>query len=131
MINLVIYYAVFNFAEDGINVVFPDLDNAATFGENMHEPLYMAKDLLAGWLIDAEDEKEAFPVPSDHLSIPVAPEDLLIPIEIDLAFYRKKFNSKPIKKTLTIPSYLNDLGNEAKINFSATLTEALKEKLEV
>jgi len=131
MINLVIYYAVFNFAEDGINVVFPDLDNAATFGENMHEALYMAKDLLAGWLIDAEDEKEAFPTPSDHLSIPVAPEDLLIPIEIDLAFYRKKFNSKLIKKTLTIPSYLNDLGNEAKINFSATLTEALKEKLEV
>jgi len=131
MINLVIYYAVFNFAEDGINVVFPDLNDAATFGENMHEALYMAKDLLAGWLIDAEDEKEAFPAPSDHLSIPVAPEDLLIPIEIDLAFYRKKFNSKPIKKTLTIPSYLNDLGNEAKINFSATLTEALKEKLEV
>lgn len=128
---MVIYYAVFNFAEDGINVVFPDLDDAATFGENMHEALYMAKDLLAGWLIDAEDEKETFPVPSDHLSIPVAPEDLLIPIEIDLAFYRKKFNSKPIKKTLTIPSYLNDLGNEAKINFSATLTEALKEKLEV
>lgn len=128
---MVIYYAVFNFAEDGINVVFPDLDNAATFGENMHEALYMAKDLLAGWLLDAEDEKEAFPVPSDHLNIPVAPEDLLIPIEIDLAFYRKKFNSKPIKKTLTIPSYLNDLGNEAEINFSATLTEALKEKLEV
>ncbi|MDT2661005.1 type II toxin-antitoxin system HicB family antitoxin [Enterococcus hulanensis] len=128
---MVIYYAVFNFAEDGINVVFPDLDDAATFGENMHEALYMAKDLLAGWLIDAEDEKEAFPVPSDHLSILVAPEDLLIPIEIDLAFYRKKFYSKPIKKTLTIPSYLNDLGNEAKINFSATLTEALKEKLEV
>lgn len=128
---MVIYYAVFNFAEDGINVVFPDLDDAATFGKNMHEALYMAKDLLAGWLIDAEDEKEAFPVPSGHLSIPVAPEDLLIPIEIDLAFYRKKFNSKPIKKTLTIPSYLNDLGNEAKINFSATLTETLKEKLEV
>lgn len=130
-IHMVIYYAMFDFADNGINVVFPDLNNAATFGENMHEALYMAKDLLAGWLIDAEDEKQAFPSPTDHRSLSVAAGNLLIPIEVDLSFYRKKFESKPIKKTLTIPKYLNDLGNEAGINFSATLTEALKEKLEV
>ena len=41
---MVIYYAMFDFADNGINVVFPDLNNAATFGENMHEALYMAKD---------------------------------------------------------------------------------------
>jgi len=128
---MMIYYAVFNFADDGINVIFPDLNDASTFGQDMHEALYMAKDLLAGWLIDAEDEKDEFPAPSDHHSISVASGDLLIPIEIDLAFYRKKFDSKPVKKTLTIPNYLNDLGNKAGINFSATLTEALKEKLEV
>ena len=122
---MVIYYAMFDFADNGINVVFPDLNNAATFGENMHEALYMAKDLLAGWLIDAEDEKQAFPSPTDHRSLSVAAGNLLIPIEVDLSFYRKKFESKPI------PKYLNDLGNEAGINFSATLTEALKEKLEV
>lgn len=128
---MVIYYAVFSFAEDGINVVFPDLNDASTFGEDMHEALYMAKDLLAGWLIDAEDEKEGFPTPTDHQRIQVESGDLLIPIDVDLAFYRKKFDSKPVKKTLTIPQYLNDLGKEAGINFSATLTEALKEKLEV
>lgn len=86
---MVIYYAMFDFADNGINVVFPDLNNAATFGENMHEALYMAKDLLAGWLIDAEDEKQAFPSPTDHRSLSVAAGNLLIPIEVDLSFYRK------------------------------------------
>lgn len=43
---MMIYYAVFNLADAGINVIFPDLNNATTFGQDMHEALYTAKDLL-------------------------------------------------------------------------------------
>lgn len=35
-----IYYAVFNFSDSSINVIFPDLNNATTFGQDMHEALY-------------------------------------------------------------------------------------------
>lgn len=42
-----IYYAVFNFSDSSINVIFPDLNNATTFSQDMHEALYTAKDLLA------------------------------------------------------------------------------------
>ena len=34
-----------------------------------------------------------------------------------------------IKKTLTIPNYVNALAEKEGINFSQTLTEVLKEKL--
>lgn len=126
-----IYYAIFNIAEDGINVSFPDLDGAFTSGSDMHEALYMSKDLLAGWLINAEDDGETLPTPSQPESIKVSEGDLLIPVEVNLEVYREKFNNQLIKKTLTIPKYLNRLAEEEKINFSSTLTEALKRKLGV
>jgi post-segregation antitoxin (ccd killing protein) len=38
-------------------------------------------------------------------------------------------NEKSVKKTLTIPSWLNDLAIENNINFSQTLQEALRKEL--
>ena len=50
-------------------------------------------------------------------------------VSIDMEDYRKKFNNKSIKKTLTIPEWLNYLSEKNNINFSQVLQEALKEKL--
>ncbi|EOH97914.1 type II toxin-antitoxin system HicB family antitoxin [Enterococcus pallens] len=126
-----IYYALFNLADDGINIEFPGLDGAFTFGSDMHDALYMAKDLLAGWLINAEDDGETIPEPLQPVEISVPKGDLLIPIEVNTDIYRLKFDNQAVKKTLTIPRYLDALGKEENINFSLVLTEALKEKLGV
>lgn len=126
-----IYYALFDLDVDGVNVSFPDLDGAFTCGNDMHEALYMAKDLLAGWLINAEDDGETFPTPSQPNKITVPSDNLLIPVEVNLGLFRDKFDNQLVKKTLTIPKYLNELGNAEGINFSLTLSEALKDKLGV
>lgn len=126
-----LYYAVFSFDDDGISVVFPDLDGAFTSGSDMHEALFMSKDLLAGWLINAEDDKEDFPLASDIDDIVLEQGDLLVPVEVNLALEREKFDNQLIKKTLTIPRYINTLGVEAGINFSQLLSESIKEKLNV
>lgn len=132
MKNMELYYAVFTLDDDGaVGVVFPDLNHAATFGDNMHEALYMAKDLLAGWLLGEEDDGNDFPKASQPQDIEIESGELIVPVEVDLDFYRKKFDSKPVKKTLTIPNYLNELGKKAEINFSQTLAEALEQKLGV
>lgn len=127
-----LYYAVFTPEIDGgFSVQFPDLDGAFTCGDDMHESLYMAKDLLEGWLIVAEDEGDVIPPPSTPDEISFSGKDLLIPIEVNLALARQKHDNTLIKKTLTIPQYLNTLAVDADINFSATLSDALKEKLGV
>lgn len=128
---MVLYYAVFNPEGESYNVSFPDLDGAFTFGNDMSDALMMARDLMAGWLIDAEDDGEEFPSVTSPSDITLETGDLIIPIEVNLALYRQKFDQQMIKKTLTIPKYLNELGKEADVNFSATLSEALKEKLGV
>lgn len=126
-----LFYAVFDEQEDGINVSFPDLEGGFTAGENMSEALYMAKDLLAGLLIDLQEDGERIPTPSKPFSVPKKENELVVPIEVNLEFYRAKFEGELVKKTLTIPKYLNIAGVNEKINFSQILTEELKTILEV
>ncbi|HCA33975.1 MAG TPA: toxin-antitoxin system, antitoxin component, HicB domain protein [Lachnospiraceae bacterium] len=45
--------------------------------------------------------------------------------------YREKYNTKAVKKTLTIPQWMNEAAAKANINFSQVLQDALREKLSV
>ncbi|WP_204121702.1 MULTISPECIES: type II toxin-antitoxin system HicB family antitoxin [Levilactobacillus] len=127
-----LYFALFTTNSKGqVEVTFPDLaPNAATFGEDIADALHMATDALQGYLLTAEDFDEALPKPANPQSIPHDSTQLLVPIEVDTKIARERENNQSIKKTLSIPKYLNDLGIAANINFSATLTEALKNKLD-
>ena len=129
-----LYFALFTPNENNqIEVTFPDLaPHAATFGNNISDALHMAQDALSGYLLTLEDFNEPIPKSSESAtSIPHRSDELIVPIEVDTSIERDREQNKSVKKTLTIPKYLNDLGNEYNINFSATLSEALKEKLNV
>ena len=45
--------------------------------------------------------------------------------------YERKHNNKAVKKTLTVPAWLNSIAEEQHINFSSVLQQALKEQLNV
>ena len=76
------------------------------------------------------EHNEPFPLPNtkkyDHNE-----DQIKTLVDINFKKYKSQYDNKVVKKTLTIPNYLNELGNEKGINFSLTLTEALKEKLGV
>lgn len=95
----------------------------------MDEALHMAQDALEGHLIVMEDDQDAIPSPSNPFTLLAGINQIVVPIQANTDLAREKEEAKLIKKTLTIPSYLNKLANASEINFSATLTEALKGKL--
>lgn len=131
--DLKLYYAIFSPDEENseiYNISFPDLPGALSFGEGMSDALYMAKDLLAGFLLGMIEDGENLPAPSSYPSISHEDSELVVPIEVDLSIYKDKFENKLVKKTLSIPAYLNTLGIEEGVNFSQLLTKALKETLE-
>ena len=102
--NKLFYPAVFHIAEEGgFWVNFPDFPEALTQGESMEEAYAMAVDALGLCINDLEEAKEAFPVPSLPTEVEVEDEAVLVVIEFDLEAYKRKHNSKAIKKTLTIP----------------------------
>ena len=93
---MVVYYAIFEPDDGGFSISFPDLKGALTCGDTMDEALFMAKDVLAGWLVESEDVGEFIPVPSDSKNIEVPEDALLIPIEVDVELARKNFNHRVI-----------------------------------
>ena len=86
----------------------------------------MAQDAMGLYL----DDLTNFPQPTlDISNISLKDNQFVSFVSIDMDEYRKKFNNKSIKKTLTIPEWLNYLSEKNNINFSQVLQEALKEKL--
>lgn len=130
---MVLYFARFHKNKDNqFEVNFPDLDPyAATYGDTLKAAVKSAHEALTGYLLTAEDSNEKVPEPTDPSNQVVGSDDFLVPIEVDLDLEREKERHKYIKKTLTIPQYLNTSAKNAGLNFSALLADAIREKLNI
>lgn len=136
---LYFYPACFFKEESGYSVVFPDLNNLSTCGETLDEALRMAVDCLAGYLHWLKKDGEADPAPSpvDAIRLADVAAELEVPTEgafvniitVDVEEYAKTHFEKAVKKTLTIPAWLNTAALEQNINFSQVLQDALKAQL--
>lgn len=125
-----VYPAIFTPLENGeFDVKVPDLPGCRTCGKDLAEAIFMAEDAVAMWLWDAENNAETIPCASP-LPLVNAPQFANY-VVADTAEYRRKHDSRAIKKTLSIPCWLNTQAEQAGVNFSQVLQEALKEKLHV
>ncbi len=135
------YPACFFKESDGYSVIFPDLNDLATCGDTLDDALTMAVDCLASYLYwnmqDGENVPDASPITAiDPASVARKldfnyDEAFVNLVTVDVAEYAKVHFEKSIKKTLTIPAWLNTAALEQNINFSQVLQEALKAKLHV
>lgn len=123
------YPALFH-KEDGGGfwVSFPDIPECLTQGTDMSQAYEMAVDALGLALEDRMKENNV-PVPTSIDFLVIAENSYPVIIEFDLLEYKKKHSSRAVKKTLTIPEWLNDEAIKKGINFSAILQEALKAQL--
>lgn len=123
--------------EGGYSVIFPDLNHLSTCGETLQDAVEMAVDCLAVYLYSAKQDGEAVAAPSELSEIDVNAEydeyesAFVNLVSVDVEEYAKKNFEKAVKKTLTIPAWLNDLAVKNHVNFSQTLQKALKEQLNV
>lgn len=125
---MLLYPVVFLPDEEYIMAFFPDIPEAFTEGDTLKEAYEMAMEVLGFAL---EDYKKT-PPPSTIQEIQTKyPDGQVALIGIDMIAYRRKYHSKTVRKNVTIPEWLDELASKENINFSSTLTEALKEKLNV
>lgn len=137
-----VYPAVFYEEEGSISVIFPDLGNLATFGDNMADAMRMAQDACGLYLFTALRDGEDIPVPSALNEIDPAAvlKDVEMESAADSAFvnmvlvdmneYARQYSDKAVKKTLSIPMWLNTLCEQKNINFSKVLQDALLAKVQ-
>lgn len=126
-----LYPAVFTKEDVGYSVNFPDLKNCFTSGSTLEEAMDMANDVLCLTLYDMEQDGQAIPTASAVNSITHDENEFVSLVVCDTIAYRRFFDNKAVKKTLSIPSWLNDMAERAGINFSGTLQDALKAKLNI
>ncbi|MGM1023395.1 MAG: type II toxin-antitoxin system HicB family antitoxin [Bacillota bacterium] len=129
--NRYVYPAIFDYADDGISVSFPDLPGAYTCGDTDEEALYMAKDCLALHLYGMEADGDDIPEPSSLSEVSKVPKKVVVLVDVWMPPFRDKMANRAVKKTLTIPQWLDDLAAENKVNYSHILQDALKEYLGV
>ena len=123
-------YPAILYPDDGkVGVTVPDLPGCHTFGDEMADALFMAKDAVEMWLWDAENEKE--PIPPASKTLTAAPGETVTLIAADTDSYRRRNDTRAVKKTLTIPAWLNAEAEKAHVNFSGVLQSALKEHLSI
>lgn len=125
------YPALFHKAEEGgFWVSFPDIPECLTQGDDMTQAYEMAVEALGLALTSREEEKQPLPAASDPTTIAAEPDSFLVVIEFDMLAYKKQTNSRAVKKTLSIPEWLNEAAMAMDINFSQVLQEALIAKIQ-
>lgn len=125
------YPALFHKSEEGgFWISFPDFPECFTEGDYMKQAYEMAVEALGLALVNRKEEKEEIPDPSDLDKIQNEDGTIVI-VEFDMLEYQRKHNSKAVKKTLSIPEWLNEEAVSMGVNFSQVLQEALMSKLNI
>jgi len=125
-----IFCAIFEYGEDGYSVSFPDLPGCYTCGNTLEEAYKNAKEALELHLYGMEEDNEKIPKPIDPYKIEInSSNSFTTLIEVYMPLVRYEMANKSIKKTLTIPKWLNEVSKEYNINFSQVLQSALQQHL--
>ena len=124
-----VFPAVFT-EENGLYAVnFPDLPGCYTSGDSIADAIYMAEDVLAFTLYSYEKNKKEIPAPSEAGDMELKGSSFVNLIACDTLEYQKRNNNKAVKKTLTLPEWLNEAAIAANLNFSQILQDGIKTKL--
>lgn len=115
--------------EDKIYYVrFPDIEEAFTDGDSLKEAIYNAQEVLG--LVIYEREKMGKEIPNATESmIKTGDNESLSYISVWMPLVRDRIEEKSVKKTLTIPKWLNDIAEENNVNFSQLLQVAIKKHI--
>ena len=126
-----IYPAIFTKEDQFYNVRFPDLEDCYTQGDNLQDAYEMASDVLCLTLYNLEEEGAKILPASETSEIKTEKDEFVSLVACDTLEYRQYYDNKAVKKTLTIPSWLNTMSEREGINFSAVLQAALKTELRI
>ena len=133
MKNEYAFIAIFEYAEDGINITFPDLPGCISFAEaeNTEEALKNAKEALGLYLFGMEQDGETIPAARSIKDITLNQNCLPAVIDVFMPSVRASVKTSFVKKTLSLPAWLSALADEKGVNCSKIFQDALKSFLGV
>lgn len=125
------FVAVFNYAEDGISISFPDLPGCLSCADTTKEAIKNAEEVLGLVLYGMEEDNEQIPEPTLLENVKCEENEKAVLINVWMPLVRNEIEEQSIKKTLTIPQWLNKIAERENVNFSKLLQSALKDYLKL
>jgi predicted RNase H-like HicB family nuclease len=132
-----VYPVFFTKTNDDILIEVPDF-NILTEGKDMNDAMEMARDAIELKCVSMEDNKETIPNPTNINELDPSNgtfsddgETIVSFVDIDSAIYRKKIDTKTVRRNVALPSWLNYEADQAGVNVSRILQEALMSVLKV
>ena len=128
-----IYPAIFYPEEDGrYSVIIPDLNDLATYGDNLADAFARAMEACGQYLFTSLREGENIPEPTPLENVQKDDEKALVNMVcVNLDEYARSYDDKAVKKTLSIPAWLNTACDNIGINYSEVLKDALIAELQM
>lgn len=126
------YIAVLEHGDAGtVGVYFPDLPGCTSGAETAEKAAENAKEALLLHLYGMEEDGDEIPKPSELKDIKFGKNEMPLFVEVNMKPYREKMHSRYIKKTLSIPNWVNSIAEEQGVNFSAVLLKGLKDECHI
>ena len=121
------YPVIFEPEEVGVSVYVPDIPGCFTQGDSLEEALDNVQEVIGLMLEDKSPEE--YPEPSKPNKVKLDEGQFVMLVAFDKLAYDRKYNDKAVKKTLSIPAWLNNMALERNVNFSNLLQRALMSEL--
>ena len=123
------FIAVFNFADDGISISFPDLPGCLPCADTMNEAVNNAREALGLHIWGMEQDNETIPEPTPITEIHCEKNEVPAVIDVFMPSFRDKITNRFVKKTLSLPAWLADIADRDGVNCSKIFQNALIEYL--
>ena len=126
-----VFPAILYYDKDGISIEFPDLPGCLPCADTAENAIANAKEALGLHLYGMEQDNEPIPAPTPVEDIHPDEDGVLILVDVFMPAVRDRINTKFVKKTLTIPAWLNRAAEAENVNFSQVLQDGLKNYLSI
>ncbi len=126
-----IYPAILTQEDDGVIVTFPDVEGARTDGATMEEALENAEDVLNLMLLTMEERKIDIKPPTPIATLDVPKGSTVALVRADTLAYSRKVDTKAVRKSVSIPAWMDALAREHNLNFSNVLQNAICRELNI
>ena len=128
-----VYPVIFRPAEEGgYSVYAPDFKGCVTDADDYADGIIKIRDGLCGMLFIYQRDGLPIPAPSNPSNVTREPDDIVTLVDAPMDEYRRRAeNSKAIRKTISLPKWLDDMSNKAGLSLSEVTQKALMRELQI
>ncbi len=119
-----VYPAIFHKNDDGsYTITYPDLPGCISEGKDLGNAMYMAESALTQWVEYLIDKKKEIPKGSMLGTLEVGEREFANLIRANIK------DGRAVRRTVSIPKWMDDAVSEAGLSLSKVLQDALKTRL--